>query len=164
MPRSPSRWLSVTVDDDLSGVLDDAGWVGDEKATSGTLTRTGASLDTLRWVGDLAVGQTVTITYSVIVEHGNGDWTLTNVASSPAGVCVPAADGNPDCTTEHRVGGYVYAKTSDPASLSTVAVGDTITVQNLNSKKILQAVVSGPGQAAVGPAAAELKSTRYALR
>jgi flagella basal body P-ring formation protein FlgA len=44
------------------------------------------------------------------------------------------------------------------------AVGDTITVQNLNSKKILQAVVSGPGQAAVGPAAAELKSTRYALR
>ena len=44
------------------------------------------------------------------------------------------------------------------------AVGETITVQNLNSKKILQAVVSGPGQAAVGPAADELKSTRYALR
>lgn len=44
------------------------------------------------------------------------------------------------------------------------AVGETISVQNLNSKKILQAVVSGPGQAAVGPAADELKSTRYALR
>lgn len=43
-------------------------------------------------------------------------------------------------------------------------VGDTITVQNLTSKKILQAVVSGPGQAAVGPAADQLKSTRYALR
>lgn len=44
------------------------------------------------------------------------------------------------------------------------AVGDTITVQNVSSKKILQAVVSGPGQAAVGPGADQLKSTRYALR
>jgi len=117
----------VSVSDDLSGVLDDAAWVGDEKATSGNLTRTGASLDTLRWTGDLAVGQTVTITYSVIVEHGDGDWTLNNAAGSPDGVCVPAADGNPDCETQHRVGGYVFAKTSDPASTSTVAVGDTIT-------------------------------------
>lgn len=45
------------------------------------------------------------------------------------------------------------------------AVGEIINVQNVTSKKIVQAVVSGPGQATVGPAAAELKlsrSTRFA--
>lgn len=47
------------------------------------------------------------------------------------------------------------------------AVGETINVQNVTSKKIVQAVVIGPGQAAVGPGAAELKlsrATRVALR
>jgi flagella basal body P-ring formation protein FlgA len=48
------------------------------------------------------------------------------------------------------------------------AAGDTINVQNTASKKIIQAVVTGPGAAVVGPAAQGLKaparSTRYALR
>ena len=47
------------------------------------------------------------------------------------------------------------------------AVGETINVQNVTSKKTVQAVVTGPGQAAVGPGAVELKlsrSTRVALR
>lgn len=52
-------------------------------------------------------------------------------------------------------------------ALSGGAVGDTINVQNVTSKKTVQAVVTGPGQAAVGPQAEQLKlnrSTRYALR
>jgi len=47
------------------------------------------------------------------------------------------------------------------------AVGETINVQNVTSKKTVQAVVVGPGQAAVGPAAEQLKlsrSTRIAAR
>lgn len=52
-------------------------------------------------------------------------------------------------------------------ALSGGAVGETINVQNVTSKKTVQAVVTGPGQAAVGPQAEQLKlnrSTRYALR
>ena len=52
-------------------------------------------------------------------------------------------------------------------ALSSGAVGETINVQNVTSKKTVQAVVIGPGQAAVGPQAEQLKltrSTRYALR
>ena len=52
-------------------------------------------------------------------------------------------------------------------ALSGGAVGETINVQNVTSKKTVQAVVIGPGQAAVGPAAEQLKlsrSTRIAAR
>lgn len=115
---------AVTVSDDLSDVLDDAAWVGDETADSGAVSRSGG---TLTWTGDLAVGQTVTITYSVIVAHGGGDWRLVNQVSSDAGSCVEAADGNPGCRTEHAAGGYTFAKSSSPASPATVAIGDTIT-------------------------------------
>lgn len=114
----------VTVTDDLSGVLDDATWVGDAKADSGSVTRSGT---TLTWTGDLAVGQTVTITYSVKVARAGGDLTLDNQVTSPGGTCVPAPDQNPDCRTIHPIGGFTYSKMSDPASPSTVKIGDTIT-------------------------------------
>lgn len=45
-------------------------------------------------------------------------------------------------------------------ALSGGAAGDTINVQNAASKKIVQAVVAGPGQAVVGPAADRLKLAR----
>ena len=52
-------------------------------------------------------------------------------------------------------------------ALSGGGVGETINALNVSSKKTIQAVVSGPGQALVGPAADRFKltrSTRYALR
>jgi flagella basal body P-ring formation protein FlgA len=52
-------------------------------------------------------------------------------------------------------------------AMSTAGVGDTVNVQNTASKKVIPAVVTGPGQAVVGPAAASLKAagpSRYALR
>lgn len=98
----------ATITDDLSKVLDDADYNGDATATAGTVSVTG---DKLTWTGDLAVGATVTITYSVTVvadvHHGPvtiaaGDDKLLNVVTGgPGGACVPAPDQNPACTTTH---------------------------------------------------------------
>jgi flagella basal body P-ring formation protein FlgA len=51
-------------------------------------------------------------------------------------------------------------------ALAAGSVGETLNVENTTSKKTIQAVVSGPGQAVVGPAADQLKTsrTRYASR
>jgi flagella basal body P-ring formation protein FlgA len=52
-------------------------------------------------------------------------------------------------------------------AMAQAAVGETFNVQNPNSKKVLQAVATGPGQAMVGPGADRFKSQRqsqYALR
>ncbi|HKR88427.1 MAG TPA: flagellar basal body P-ring formation chaperone FlgA [Phenylobacterium sp.] len=52
-------------------------------------------------------------------------------------------------------------------ALNAAAVGETLNVQNTASKKTIQATVTGPGQAVVGPDAEALKaplSARYALR
>ena len=52
-------------------------------------------------------------------------------------------------------------------ALAAGGVGESIAVLNTSSKRSIQAVVTGPGQAVVGPAADGLKSirsTRYAVR
>lgn len=51
-------------------------------------------------------------------------------------------------------------------AMQAASVGESFNVQNTASKKIIQAVAVGPGQAVVGPAAAGLKAapSRYALR
>jgi flagellar basal body P-ring formation protein FlgA len=52
-------------------------------------------------------------------------------------------------------------------AMGTAGVGDTLAVQNTLSKKVVQTVVTGPGQAVVGPAADLMKSAhsrRYAAR
>ena len=52
-------------------------------------------------------------------------------------------------------------------AMNGAGVGETLNVQNTASKKIIQALVTGPGQAVVGPGADSLKAdvpSRYALR
>jgi flagella basal body P-ring formation protein FlgA len=52
-------------------------------------------------------------------------------------------------------------------AMASAGVGETLPVMNTQSKKIVQTVASGPGQAVVGPAADQMKLTRslrYAAR
>lgn len=52
-------------------------------------------------------------------------------------------------------------------AMGAASLGESFAVQNIASKKVIQAVASGPGQAMVGPAADQLKAlsrTQYALR
>jgi flagella basal body P-ring formation protein FlgA len=49
-------------------------------------------------------------------------------------------------------------------AMGQAGVGDTLSVQNPTSKKVIQAVATGPGQAVVGPAADQLKLSRPTVR
>ncbi len=46
-------------------------------------------------------------------------------------------------------------------ALSDAAVGDAVEVMNTQSKKVIEAVVSGPGQAVVGPQAEAIKAAAF---
>lgn len=115
----------ASFEDDLSGVLDDATYNND--VTSGAEI----SDRTLSWSGPLAVGEVVTITYSVTVNQPmSGDGLLRNavVPDGPGGECDPAGE----CATETPVASYRVVKS---ASTQRAAVGDrvtyTITVTNI---------------------------------
>lgn len=115
----PGAVDGASVVDDISQVLPVATWNDDAQASSGEVTRVG---EEVRWSGDLEVGQVVTITYSVTVgDRENAE--LRNVVTSedPRGTCVDAADGNPDCRTEHHTPGGSLASTG--ASLGLGAAG-----------------------------------------
>ncbi|GAA5108513.1 hypothetical protein GCM10023339_07640 [Alloalcanivorax gelatiniphagus] len=113
--------------DDLSRVLDDAAYNGDAKASKGTVSVTGSSLS---WNGDLAVGDVVTITYSVKIRAA-GDDLLVNKVTSPNtnGVCVPAADGNVDCTTTHAKSDWDVQIDKKAVSGPRATVGDNVRYQ-----------------------------------
>ncbi|MBO1418050.1 DUF11 domain-containing protein [Streptomyces sp. FH025] len=112
----------ATVTDDLSKVLDDAAYNGDVKASSGAAVVKDGKLI---WSGDLPVGGTATITYSVTV-NGNGDGQLHNAVTTPddkRGHC----ETEKGCETDHLYGSYTFSKVADPKSGSTVQVGDKVT-------------------------------------
>ena len=106
--------------DDLSAVLDDATWDDDAQASAGTVDYDAPALS---WSGPLAVGGTVTVTYSVTVRtERSGDLVLTNavVPTGPGGTC--ATDEG--CTTVTKVRAFSVVKTVDTTS---IVAGDVVT-------------------------------------
>ncbi|MFF9564729.1 hypothetical protein ACF1AJ_15395 [Leifsonia sp. NPDC014704] len=114
----------ASLTDDLSGVLDDATYRNDASATAGTVSYASPSLS---WSGPLAVGATVTITYSVTVhDPDTADHQLDNSVTNPpesGGSCVPGST-DPGCRSIVPVRSYTVAKTSP--STGTVYPGDTV--------------------------------------
>lgn len=96
---SAAAATDISISDDLAAVLDDALYVSGS-ADVGTLVNTAG---VLTWTGDLAAGQTATITYTVrITSTANGDRELDNVVvdnsrpGSTTSNCGPAST-DPDC-------------------------------------------------------------------
>lgn len=89
-------YTGAVATDDLSGVLTDAAYGNDAAATSGAVSYTSPNLT---WTGDLAVGASTTITYSVTVnDPDNGSKSLVNrISSSEVGSTCPVGSGSPAC-------------------------------------------------------------------
>ncbi|WP_327709150.1 hypothetical protein OG912_10670 [Streptomyces sp. NBC_00464] len=89
------------VTDDLSGVLDDAALTAGPTASTGTAQVTGNTLD---WSGNLAPGDTATITYTVTVDDPDtGDAVLRNAVTSDTPGARCATEGAPDLPCEVEV-------------------------------------------------------------
>lgn len=134
----------ATFSDDLSDVLDDAAFVGDPIASSGSVDVEG---DTLTWTGTLSAGASVTVTYAVEVANpltGNG--SLINAATAdprfpprwPGGVCpddaaeCDAPDSSTDVLTSVR--SLAFTKASDATRISVgQMVVYTLTVTNIGA-------------------------------
>lgn len=121
----------LSVDDDLTNILDDATFNNDESATVGSASYTAP---TLNWTGDLTASQSATITYTVTVNDVDslGDGVLSNVITGPMNC--PSGD----CETETLVSAWTIQKQSSPAG--PVQAGDvveyTIEVENVGGAAV----------------------------
>ncbi len=110
------------VTDDLSAVLDDATFGGITSPTDGSAELVG---DELTWVGPLAAGESVTITYTATYDSAAGDNILYNL------VCIPTdetAAGQDDCASVRiPAAELVIDKTVDPESGTAVDAGQVVT-------------------------------------
>ena len=142
-----------------------------------------ANVDVLVWARGLAVGEVVQpqdliwgkAALAPVDAPKDPDMVIGQAARRPlrAGAAIGARDvsapqvvrANEVVTLTYENGGVSLSLRGK--ALSGGGVGDAINVLNVTSKKTIQAVVSGPGQALVGPGAEALqlnRSTRYAAR
>ena len=127
-----TRYPEATVTNSLTGLADDAVYRGDAVASAGTVTFTDP---VLRWTGDLAVGQTVVITYSVLVDAPDlGDKALIDqLASDAVGSSCPPGGSTAGCSTRVRVlvPAVALAVTADSTTtIPGATVTYTMTVSN----------------------------------
>jgi uncharacterized repeat protein (TIGR01451 family) len=126
-------YTGATVTDDLTGVLTDASYNGDGTATTGTVSYASPALT---WTGNLAVGATATITYSLTVYNPDtGDKLLTNTVTSDAvGSNCPVSGTAAACTAsvQDLIPALTITKTADTGTASpggtvhyTITVADT---------------------------------------
>jgi uncharacterized repeat protein (TIGR01451 family) len=123
-----SAYAAATVTDSLAGVLDDAAYNGDATASSGTVHLTGSDL---AWTGELAVGATVVVTFTVTVANPDpGDLALHSAVSSTArGNTCPAGNSNPACASTITVSAQTIAVSDLTGSFTLAGDPDTTVSQ-----------------------------------
>ena len=141
-----TAYTGVSVTDPLTGVLDDAAFNNDASTGSGSV---GYASSNLTWTGDLAPGVTVTITFSVTVNHPDtGDKSLTTtVISAAAGNNCPAVGTDSRCTTTVTVLIPALAITKTATASTTTpgsTVGFTITVDDTGQTPYSGITVTDP--------------------
>lgn len=103
---------NLKIDDDLSDVLDDATLEGAPIVSPASAGTAAINDTTLEFVGDIAAGDTVTVTYSVKIKDGAtlGNAALNNIVlAAHSTSCHPTVSGgaatvtHEDCTTDHTV-------------------------------------------------------------
>ncbi|WP_406633326.1 internalin [Amycolatopsis sp. WGS_07] len=123
-----AAYRGATVTDDLTGVLDDATYHNDARATTGTIAYAAPKLT---WTGDVEAGATVTITYTVTVhDPPRGDKKLANAVTG--GDNCPPGGHDPDCGTVTPLPALKITKSATPGEIKTGdRVSYTITVENV---------------------------------
>ena len=115
-------YTGATFTDPLGGVLDDAVYNSDASATAGTASFTSPNMT---WTGDLAVGATATITFSVTVNNpdtGNRILASTITSTTPGSNCA-AGSGDAPCTSTVNVAVLAIVNSSD---VSTTTPGGVV--------------------------------------
>src|SRR5690625_1755260 len=121
----------VNITDDATAVLDAAELTAGPTATINGVEVDGLNFedDIIAWNGDLAIGEDIVITYTVVINDDAAGETLHNVVNGSA---TPPGPGGPiepeEPTTEHSVNNpsLELEKNGDLVSDGPVAVGDTI--------------------------------------
>ena len=123
-------YTGATLTDPLAGVLDDATYNNDAAATAGSVSYASPNLT---WTGNLVLGGTATITYSVTVNNPDtGNGILAGTITSPTvGSTCPVGNLRPRCTATVDVSGLTIVNTaSTPVTTPGGVVGYTITATN----------------------------------
>jgi hypothetical protein len=119
-------YTGAAVTDDLTGVLSAAAYNGDATATSGTVSYADP---VLTWTGDLAPGDTATITYSVTIRNpATGGASMVNTVTSAAAgsSCPSATTGGPCAVTTGIISGPLSMTAPASAVLGSGPPGATV--------------------------------------
>ena len=119
-----SAYTGATFTDPLTSVLANAVYNANAAATAGAVSYTSPNLT---WTGNLAVGATATITYSVTVNSPDtGSKVMANtVTSATPGSNCASGSGNAACTATVTVSGLTIVKTANVAPSRRVARSPT---------------------------------------
>jgi uncharacterized repeat protein (TIGR01451 family) len=137
-------YTGASLSDSLSAALDDAAYNNNASATAGTVAYTAPNLT---WTGNLAVGASVTITYSMTVSSpDNGDRYITDTITSSVNGndCFPYSS-DPRCAVTVLDPGPLSVTVPTGTNLGSIGPGHTISAALGSVTVTDQRLLSGGG-------------------